>query len=122
MSKQVDPSSAECVTLDQVLRVAELAQLELTQAEQTELLRDLNSILGHVAQLNELDTATVPAMAQVSEVLDTHASEGETNADAGHGAALRLDTPRASLERQTVMAEAPETDGVYFKVPKVIER
>ena len=122
MSKQVNPSSAECVTLDQVLRVAELAQLELTQAEQTELLRDLNSILGHVAQLNELDTATVPAMAQVSEVLDTHASEGETNADAGHGDALRPDTPRASLERQTVMAEAPETDGVYFKVPKVIER
>jgi aspartyl-tRNA(Asn)/glutamyl-tRNA(Gln) amidotransferase subunit C len=104
----------EQVTLDQVLRVAELAHLALTPEEETEMLRDLNSILGHVAQLNELDTTDVPAMAQVNELLGAR--------DAGHGDALRVDSARPSLDRTAVMAEAPESDGTYFKVPKVIER
>lgn len=108
-------NSVERVSLEQVLRVAELAQLELTPEEQREMLRDLNSILGHVAQLNELDTADVPAMAQVSEML----REGTTTPD---GDRLREDTRRPSLDRAVVMLEAPETDGTYFKVPKVIER
>ena len=107
-------ASQQKVSLEQVLRVAELAQLELTLDEQTEMLRDLNSILGHVAQLNELDTTDVPAMAQVKEVLG-HAAEG-------HGNTLRGDQSRTSLDRKTVMEQAPETDGIYFKVPKVIER
>lgn len=106
------------VTLEHVLRVAELAHLELTADEQTEMLRDLNSILGHVAQLNELDTTDVPAMAQVSEVLVRAADHSPLS----FGSALRSDEPRASLDRKTVMAQAPQTDGVYFKVPKVIER
>lgn len=107
-------ASQQKVSLEQVLRVAELAQLELTLDEQTEMLRDLNSILGHVAQLNELDTTDVPAMAQVKEVLG-HSAEGPGNT-------LRGDQPRPSLDRKTVMEQAPETDGIYFKVPKVIER
>lgn len=107
-----NPADAtERVSLDQVLRVAELAQLELTPEEQREMLRDLNSILGHVAQLNELDTADVPAMAQVSDLL------GDTEKDA-----LRADSLRLSLDREAVMQEAPDSDGTYFKVPKVIER
>lgn len=109
-------NTAERVSLDQVLRVAELAQLELTAEEQTDMLRDLNSILGHVAQLNELDTADIPAMAQVSQMMR------EGSQDAGDGDGLREDTRRPSLGREVVMAEAPETDGTYFKVPKVIER
>ncbi len=113
-------SAAERVTLEQVLRVAELAQLELTLAEQQGMLRDLNSILGHVAQLNELDTTDVPAMAQGNEVRERSGSE--TGTIDGHGGGLRPDTPRLSLDRKVVMAEAPETDGTYFKVPKVIER
>ncbi len=108
-------AGTERVSLEQVLRVAELAQLALTPEEETEMLRDLNSILGHVAQLNELDTTDVPAMAQVNELLQGCTGDG-------HGGALRMDTPRASLDRKAVMASAPETDGTYFKVPKVIER
>lgn len=109
----------ERVTLEQVLRVAELAQLELTPAEQQEMLRDLNSILGHVAQLNELNTTDVPAMAQVSELLRGNSTGGTATE---RDSALRDDTARPSLERTAVMAQAPETDGTYFKVPKVIER
>jgi len=107
------------VPLEQVLRVAELAQLELREDEQQEMLRDLNAILGHVAQLNELDTREVPPMTQVNAVM--HVDEGHADAvDAGN--VLRDDSVRPSLDRAKVMAMAPETDGTYFKVPKVIER
>ena len=66
------------VTLDDVRRVAELANLELTTEEEPKMQRDLNAILGHIDQLNELDTAGVPAMAQVGEMLGgTLLSRGE---------------------------------------------
>ena len=107
----------EPVALEQVLRVAELAQLELREDEQQEMLRDLNAILGHVAQLNELDTHDVPPMTQVNAVMQ----ESKAGAvDAGN--VLRDDSVRPSLDRAKVMSTAPDTDGTYFKVPKVIER
>jgi aspartyl-tRNA(Asn)/glutamyl-tRNA(Gln) amidotransferase subunit C len=102
------------VTEQDVLRVAELANLDLTAEEVPRMQRDLNAILGHIAQLNELDTQGVPAMAQVGEMLG---AEPEKT-----GATLRADAVRPSLERKAVMAAAPETDGRFFKVPKVIER
>lgn len=102
------------VTEQDVLRVAELANLDLTADEVPRMQRDLNAILGHIAQLNELDTKGVPAMAQVGEMLGV-----EPN---GTGATLRADELRPALDRKAVMAEAPETDGRFFKVPKVIER
>jgi len=102
------------VTMDEVLRVAELANLDLTAEELPRMRRDLNAILGHIAQLNELDTAGVPAMAQVGEMLG---AEIEST-----GASLRADAVHPSLDRAAVMAAAPESDGRFFKVPKVIER
>ena len=54
------------VTIEDVRRVAELANLELTAEEEPRMQRDLNAILGHIAQLNELDTAGVPAEVDVS--------------------------------------------------------
>jgi aspartyl-tRNA(Asn)/glutamyl-tRNA(Gln) amidotransferase subunit C len=102
------------VTMDEVLRVAELANLELTADEVPHMQRDLNAILGHIAQLNELDTAGVPAMAQVGEMLG---AESEST-----GASLRADAERPSLDRAAVMVAAPESDSRFFKVPKVIER
>jgi len=105
---------ADGVSMDEVLRVAELANLDLTAEEVPRMQRDLNAILGYIAQLNELDTAGVPAMAQVGEMLG---AEAELT-----GASLRVDAVRPSLERKAVMAAAPESDGRFFKVPKVIER
>jgi aspartyl-tRNA(Asn)/glutamyl-tRNA(Gln) amidotransferase subunit C len=107
-------SEQAAVTIEDVRRVAELANLELTAEEEPRMQRDLNAILGHIAQLNELDTSGIPAMAQVVEMV------GGT-ADAG-GAELRADEVLPSLDRAAVMASAPETDGRFFKVPKVIER
>jgi aspartyl-tRNA(Asn)/glutamyl-tRNA(Gln) amidotransferase subunit C len=99
------------VSVEDVKRVAELAHLELTQDESRSMLHDLNAILDHVAQLSELDTSSVAPLAQVSEL------EGASGAGS-----LRKDALVPSLDRVEVMSEAPETDKVFFKVPKVIER
>jgi aspartyl-tRNA(Asn)/glutamyl-tRNA(Gln) amidotransferase subunit C len=109
-------SNAERVSLEDVNRVAELAHLELEPDEASRMRRDLNAILDYVAQLAELDTAHVAPMAQVSEVL----ALGE--APAAESSVLREDAVRPCLDRDRVMASAPETDSMYFKVPKVIER
>jgi aspartyl-tRNA(Asn)/glutamyl-tRNA(Gln) amidotransferase subunit C len=104
-------SGAENVTVEDVRRVAELANLELTAEEEPRMLRDLIAILEHVAQMNELDTSAVTPMAQVTEIIGgVQARE------------LRPDVVAPSLGRELVMACAPETDGTFFKVPKVIER
>jgi aspartyl-tRNA(Asn)/glutamyl-tRNA(Gln) amidotransferase subunit C len=103
------------VSEQDVERVAELANLELTSTEKAAMLRDLNSVLGYFAQLNELDTTSVPPMLQVAA--QSMASE-ETQATLH----LRPDEIAPSLDRDRVLACAPDTDGTYFKVPKVIER
>lgn len=116
-----EPGVVENVTLDQVRRVAELANLRLTPEEEPRMQRDLNAILGYIATLNELDTADVPAMAQVGELL---APGDALDGSPGYadGRELRVDAVRPSVDRKAVMAAAPETDGRFFKVPKVIER
>ena len=75
------------------------------------MVHDLNAILDYVSELNELDTKGVMPLAQVSEL------EG-----AGGPSSLRDDVKLPSLDRAVVMSQAPETDQVFFKVPKVIER
>ena len=102
------------VSIEDVRRVAELANLELTADEEPRMQRDLSAVLGYIAELNELDTAGVPTMAQVGEMLGL--------LELKHGETLRVDEVRPSLDRAAVMAAAPETDGRFFKVPKVIER
>jgi aspartyl-tRNA(Asn)/glutamyl-tRNA(Gln) amidotransferase subunit C len=99
------------VTVEDVKRVAELAHLELLLEETPRMVSDLNAILDYMAELNELDTSGVTPLAQISEL------EG-----AGGASSLRQDTPLPSLDRAVVMAQAPDTDQVFFKVPKVIER
>jgi aspartyl-tRNA(Asn)/glutamyl-tRNA(Gln) amidotransferase subunit C len=99
------------VTVEDVQRVAELAHLELTPDESGRMLTDLNAMLDYVAELNQLDTSGVAPLAQVSEL-----------GDAVGASTPRADQVRASLDRAAVMPQAPESDGSFFKVPKVIER
>ena len=96
------------VTDKDVSYVADLANLELTDQERRRMLKDLNSILGYIDRLNELDTANVPPMAQVSA--------------AGDQRNLREDELRPCLPHAEAMKNAPQTDGEFFKVPKVIEK
>jgi aspartyl-tRNA(Asn)/glutamyl-tRNA(Gln) amidotransferase subunit C len=100
------------VTEKDVAYVADLANLELTDQERQRMLKDLNSILDYIDRLNELDTSNVPPMAQVSV---------ESGQPVGKPAG-RDDVLSPSLPHTDAMKNAPETDGDFFKVPKVIEK
>jgi aspartyl-tRNA(Asn)/glutamyl-tRNA(Gln) amidotransferase subunit C len=104
------PRMTAKVTVADVERVAELAHLELTPEETEPMLRDLNAILDYVAELNQLDTSGIEPLAQVGELENAAVPQP------------RPDVVAPSLDRAAVMAQAPETDGAFFKVPKVIER
>ena len=106
------------VTEKDVLYVAELANLELTAEERTRLAKDLNSILDYIDLLNELDTSDVPAMAQISDRYGSAEKSGSTKFDY----AQRQDVLRPSLPHEAALQNAPDSDGEFFKVPKVIER
>ena len=110
------------VTEENVAYVAELANLELTDDERRGILRDLNSILDYVDRLNELDTSDVPPMAQVSD----RDGVGEAKQGSERFAyAMRedvLEGLRKSLPHEEALANAPDADEHFFRVPKVIER
>ena len=110
------------VTEKDVAYVAELAHLELSAEERDAMLRDLNSILEYVDRLNELDTSKVSAMAQVS---DRHAVPASKQNGDRFGYAIRediLEGLRKSLPHEEALANAPDADEQFFRVPKVIER
>jgi aspartyl-tRNA(Asn)/glutamyl-tRNA(Gln) amidotransferase subunit C len=101
------------ISEEEIRRVAELANLALTDNEVAQMARDLSGILTHVDKLNELDTAGVEPMAQVL-VSTEEAADGIAN--------LREDRERRPLRNHDALANAPLAGSGYFKVPKVIER
>jgi|SRR5579864_2396174 len=110
------------VTEHDVSYVADLANLELTSEERTRMVRDLNSILGYVDSLNELNTADVPPMAQVS---NRYGLDETKRGSERFAYASRDDVHeglRKSLPHDVALANAPDSDGTFFRVPKVIER
>ena len=92
-----------------VAYVADLAHLELSAEERVRFLRDLNSILEYVDRLNELDTSQVQPMTQPRH------EEIDLRDDI-------LEGLRKSLPHDVALANAPDADGTFFRVPKVIER
>ncbi len=110
------------VTEKDVTYVADLANLELSEEERSRMVRDLNSILGHVDSLAELDTKDVPPMAQVSDRYGLDESKSGSKRFAYASREDILEGLRKSLPHDVALANAPETDGTFFKVPKVIER
>jgi aspartyl-tRNA(Asn)/glutamyl-tRNA(Gln) amidotransferase subunit C len=110
------------VTEKDVIYVADLANLELSESERVAMLRDLNSILDYVDRLNELDTSNVEPMAQVS---DRYGVNESSQGSARFGYASRDDVVeglRKSLSQEAALENAPDADGTFFRVPKVIER
>jgi aspartyl-tRNA(Asn)/glutamyl-tRNA(Gln) amidotransferase subunit C len=110
------------VTENDVDHVADLANLELSEDERKGMLRDLNSILDYVDRLNELDTANVPPMAQVS---DRYGVDESRQGSERFAYATREDIAeglRKSLPREEGLANAPDSNETFFLVPKVIER
>ena len=101
------------VTEKDVAYVADLANLDLTADERTRMLHDLNSILDYIDRLNELNTDDVAPMAQVSD--RSGADDFAIREDVRYGL-------RESLSQEAALKNAPEADGTFFEVPKVIER
>jgi aspartyl-tRNA(Asn)/glutamyl-tRNA(Gln) amidotransferase subunit C len=92
------------ISVEEVRRLAELANLNLDPESEERLRRDLDEILAYVDKLNELDTSNVrPAL-------------GVTEERAG----LREDVEAPSLGEQRALANAPEPGRGHFKVPRVI--
>jgi aspartyl-tRNA(Asn)/glutamyl-tRNA(Gln) amidotransferase subunit C len=110
------------VTAHDVRYVADLANLELTEEERVHLERDLNSILTYMDRLNELNTDAVPPMAQVSGRYGVKQSEPGTARRADVSREDVVEGLRKSLPHSEALANAPEADENFFKVPKVIER
>lgn len=113
------------ISREDVLRVAELAHLELTPAE-VELYRgQLDEILNYVGKLQELDLTGVEPMAQVlprDEGASSHSARGANAARAAGDAELRDDVVRPCNVADAVLAQAPDAAKPFFRVPKVIER
>ncbi len=110
------------VTEKDVTYVADLANLELTDQERNAMLRDLNSILEYIDRLNELDTSNVPPMAQVSDRYGVDEAKQGSERFAYAAREDALEGLRKSLPRREALANAPDADEDFFRVPKVIER
>ena len=98
------------ITREDVLRVADLAYLDLTEAELETYRAQIDEILEYVGKLNELDTSSVEPMAQVL-------SDDQTS-----DATLREDLIVPSAVAEDVLKQAPDPEPPYFCVPKVLER
>jgi aspartyl-tRNA(Asn)/glutamyl-tRNA(Gln) amidotransferase subunit C len=98
------------ITREDVVRVAELAYLDLTEEELEKYRRQLDEILNYIGKLNELDTSGVEPMAQV--LADDQAAD----------ATMREDLVVPSAVADDVLLQAPDPEPPYFRVPKVIER
>ena len=98
------------ITGEDVVRVAELAYLDLSEDELEKYRRQLDEILDYIGKLNELDTSGVEPMAQV--LADDQTAD----------ATLREDLVVPSAVAEDVLRQAPDPEPPYFRVPKVIER
>jgi aspartyl-tRNA(Asn)/glutamyl-tRNA(Gln) amidotransferase subunit C len=105
------------ISREEVLRVAELAHLELSDAEIAKYLTQLDSILDYVAKLNAVDTSNVEPMTQVAvDAAGVAGAVGDPNPTFREDVVVPCDISREVLER------APDAAAPYFRVPKVIER
>jgi aspartyl-tRNA(Asn)/glutamyl-tRNA(Gln) amidotransferase subunit C len=86
---------------EQVLHVARLARLELTDEEIDRMAAELSKVLGHIEAIRELDLEGVPPTSHVIDVTNI----------------LRADQPEASLPREVILAAAPEPVNDGFGVP-----
>jgi aspartyl-tRNA(Asn)/glutamyl-tRNA(Gln) amidotransferase subunit C len=89
------------ITREQVLHVAKLAHLDLTDEEVDRFREQLSAILDAVSKVSELDLSDVPPTSHPLELVNV----------------WRDDEPRPSLSLDEVFANAPERDGDFFRVP-----
>ena len=97
MDKKIDQT--------QVRKVAKLARLDLSEAEVSEFSSQLSAILAYVEKMNKLDTENVEPLAHCLPISNC----------------FREDVIKESLGTEKTLANAPQHDGDFFKVPKILD-
>ena len=93
------------IDAEQVRKVAKLARLDLSESEVEEFSGQLSAILKYVEKMNELDTENVQPLAHCLDVSNV----------------LREDVAGESLGVEKTLANAPQRDNEFFKVPKILD-
>lgn len=88
----------------QVQKIANLARLEITSTEEEQFSEQLSGILSYFEQLSELDTQDVPPTTRAIEISNV----------------IRDDTLQVYSERESLLREAPEQEGEFFRVPQIL--
>ncbi len=96
---------AEKIDTEQVKKVAKLSRLQLAELEVDEFTHQLSAILDYVEKLNELDTTGVEPLAHCLPIKNV----------------FRADEVKESLGTEKTLANAPQRDGSFFKVPKILD-
>jgi aspartyl-tRNA(Asn)/glutamyl-tRNA(Gln) amidotransferase subunit C len=97
MAKKIDQG--------QVKKVAKLSRLQLSDEEVKEFAGQLSAILDYMEKLNELDTTSVEPLAHCLPITNV----------------FRADEVKESLGTGKTLANAPQRDGDFFKVPKILD-
>ncbi|MHC4130923.1 MAG: Asp-tRNA(Asn)/Glu-tRNA(Gln) amidotransferase subunit GatC [Planctomycetota bacterium] len=93
------------INKSQVEKIAKLSRLKLTEQEVREFTGQLSAIIDYVEKMNELDTKDVEPLAHCLPIHNV----------------FRSDEPKESLGTEKVLSNAPQTDGDFFKVPKILD-
>jgi aspartyl-tRNA(Asn)/glutamyl-tRNA(Gln) amidotransferase subunit C len=93
------------ITPETLHKIAHLARLNVGPTEEPDLLNSLNNVLTWMEQLGELDTTGVEPLMHLSDEVNV----------------LREDIPGQHLPREQALANAPQQNGVFFEVVKVME-
>ncbi len=93
------------LSTDHVQRIAMLSRLECSDGEIEHYAKDLNRILQHIEQLNELNTEGIEPTAHALRLVNV----------------FREDEPQASLSNDQALANAPDKEQGHFKVPQIIQ-
>ena len=96
---------SEKIDRDVVKKVAKLSRLDLSEGEVEEFTGQLRSILEYVEKMNKLDTDGVEPLAHCLAISNV----------------LRDDEAKESLGTETTLSNAPDQDGEFFKVPKILD-
>jgi len=93
------------ISVDEVRYIASLARLRFSEEQEEHLAEQMSEILEYMEKLSELDTTDVPPMSHVLDLYNV----------------FRADTAHQRITPEEALENAPDADGDYFRVPKVIE-
>jgi len=94
------------ITDEMINHLAHLSRLKFSDEEKTELKQDLEKMIGFVEKLKEVDTTGVEPLMYITDAVNI----------------LREDTVEKTITKQEALLNAPQTNGNFFIVPKVIKK